>query len=55
MSEDYALEFKIEKAKFKKDADFFGKMDPFCEVYVDDEKVLRTKTHDDAGKTPVWD
>lgn len=46
--------FNIEKAKFKKDADFFGKMDPFCQIHWGNDKMIRTKTHDDAGKLPVW-
>jgi len=50
----YGIVFKMEKANFKKDADFFGKMDPFVEVHWGNNKRIRTKTHQDAGKNPVW-
>jgi len=50
----YGIVFSLEKATFKKDADFFGKMDPFCEVHWGNDKMIRTKTHDDAGKKPEW-
>lgn len=29
-------------------------MDPFCEICWGNDKKIRTKTHDDAGKTPCW-
>ena len=40
-------------AKLKKDQDFFGKMDPYCEVTVGQQKK-KTSVAKDAGKTPVW-
>ena len=43
------LELIIKEAKFLKDADMFGKQDPFIQ-FTYDNKVYKTKTQDDAGK-----
>ena len=44
---------KPTRAKLTRDTEFLGKMDPYIALSVGDEK-RRTKTHDNAGKTPVW-
>ena len=43
------LELIIKEATFLKDADMFGKQDPFIQ-FTYDNKVYKTKTQDDAGK-----
>ena len=40
-------------AKLKKDQDFFGKMDPYCQVHIGSQ-AKKTKVAKDGGKTPVW-
>ena len=44
---------KIVEAKFLKDADIFGKQDPFMKVF-HDGREFRTTTKDDAGKHAIW-
>lgn len=45
--------FRPKNGKFLKDADFFGKMDPFIKITIDKENQ-RTETALNAGKNPSW-
>eukprot|EP00798_Chlamydomonas_sp_ICE-L_P031352 gene31352-6508_t len=44
----------VEYAKGLKDAELFGKIDPYAVLKVGDQK-FRTKTLKGAGTSPVWD
>jgi len=41
------------EAKLKRDTETFGKMDPYIIINTRQQRV-RTKTHNNAGKTPKW-
>lgn len=43
----------VVEAKLTRNVEMVGSMDPYVIIKVDG-KELRTKTMDDAGKTPVW-
>ena len=47
------LKLKIIEAHFLKDADTFGKQDPYVK-FVYDDREFRTSTRDDAGKHAVF-
>eukprot|EP00355_Strombidium_rassoulzadegani_P007351 CAMPEP_0168618524 /NCGR_PEP_ID=MMETSP0449_2-20121227/6118_1 /TAXON_ID=1082188 /ORGANISM="Strombidium rassoulzadegani, Strain ras09" /LENGTH=95 /DNA_ID=CAMNT_0008659405 /DNA_START=20 /DNA_END=307 /DNA_ORIENTATION=+ len=54
MSTPIILTIKVVRAEMKQDADFFGKMDPFCVLNHEQGNEYRTNTKDEAGKTPRW-
>lgn len=52
---------KICSATLLKDIEWLGKMDPYCEMYLNPtvsekrhQKILTTHTEHDKGKVPVW-
>jgi Ca2+-dependent lipid-binding protein len=45
------LNFKPISAKFKRDTDFFSKMDPYCKVKLGNQE-WKSKPHEGGGKTP---
>jgi Ca2+-dependent lipid-binding protein len=47
------LKVIVERAEFKKDADTFGKQDPFVVIECSSYKY-QTKVIDEGGKKPVW-
>ena len=47
------LRLQILEARLTRDTEMFGKMDPFVVIETRMQK-LRTKTQQDAGKTPTW-
>ncbi len=42
------------KAELIRDVEVFGKMDPYV-VFEHSGEKYKTKTHQDGGKTPLWD
>ena len=40
-------------AKLTRDTETFGKMDPYCKIWLENE-IKKTKTHQDGGKYPSW-
>lgn len=48
-----SLEVTLKHATDLKDVDFLGKQDPYCVLTVG-HLSLRTKTHTDGGRNPVW-
>lgn len=48
------LKIIIKEAQFMKDADTFGKQDPYIQFMYQD-KQLKTDVKDDAGKHAKWD
>ena len=48
------LKLKVCDAKLYRDTELGGKMDPYVNLTIGDQK-LKTKTHEDAGKYPKWD
>ena len=47
------LQVKPLTAKLTRDTETFGKMDPYCKVWLENE-IKKTKTHQDGGKYPSW-
>ena len=47
------LNVKCISAKLTRDTETFGKMDPYCKVTIKGQ-VLKTRTHNNAGKNPIW-
>ena len=47
------LQLTVVEARLTRDTEFFGKMDPFCQVEYRQQK-FKTKVKQNAGKTPVW-
>jgi len=45
---------KIAEAKFDKDSQFFGSMDPYIDIHINEE-ILKTKVCDSQGKNPKFD
>jgi Ca2+-dependent lipid-binding protein len=48
-----SLRITVIEAKITHDTEWFGKMDPFCNIEYK-QKTLRTPTVKNGGKTPVW-
>jgi len=48
------LRLHVIEAKLTRDTEWFSKMDPYTVIETRQQK-LRTKTMDNAGKTPKWD
>ena len=53
MATSGTLRLSVIEAKLTRDTEWFSKMDPFCEIQTRHQK-LRTRTLNEAGKTPVW-
>lgn len=53
LNRNCTLSILIKDAKFFKDADTFGKQDPFCRFKYDDE-YIQTKVVDDGGKEATF-
>ena len=47
------IKLKVVSATFLKDADTFGKQDPFVKI-PHGGKTYKTEVIDEGGKTPVW-
>ena len=47
------IELKLKEARFLKDADFFGKQDPFLQFNYGG-RIYKTKVHDNAGKHAIF-
>ena len=47
------LKIHVIEAKLTRDTEYFGQMDPYVEIKTSVEKK-RTVTHNDGGRTPVW-
>ena len=47
------LRLEVVEARLTRDTEIFSKMDPYAVITIREEK-LRTKTKDEAGKTPKW-
>ena len=53
MATSGTLHLTIVEARLTRDTEMFGEMDPFVQVESRMQK-MRTKTIEEAGKTPVW-
>ena len=47
------LKVNVTEARLERDTEWLGNMDPYC-VITHRMQILRTKTHTDGGKEPVW-
>ena len=47
------LALTVVDARFTRDTETFGKMDPYCKISTRQQQ-FRTATKQAAGKTPVW-
>ena len=47
------LRLEIIEARLTRDTEAFGKMDPYVKIQMR-EQVFKTKTMQEAGKTPKW-
>ena len=47
------LTLMIKEGKLQRDTEMFGKMSPYCTVVFNGKK-LKTKVHNNGGKTPKW-
>ena len=45
---------KIVEGKLFRDTDSMGKMDPYCVLEIGKGKKLKTRVHNNGGKTPRW-
>ena len=48
------LKIKIIDADLKNCVGFYGKMDPYCELFIGNEMMLKTQTHTGGDNNPVW-
>lgn len=48
------LNVTVQKATLLKDVDLFTKMDPYVVLEYSGKERVRTKTHENGGKTPSW-
>ena len=49
-----SLRFFIRDGTFKKDHDWFGKQDPYVQLFYNDKKVYSTAVKNGAGKFAQW-
>ena len=47
------LRLEFVEAKLKRDTEAYGKMDPFCKIYLREDYFFTAVKHK-AGKKPVW-
>lgn len=48
------LKIQIIEANLIRNTETTSQMDPYCNVKIANKVLMRTKTKNEAGKTPIW-